>query len=1339
MSITNKLLFFNKEGYPYNFTFNNDIWNGKLFFDPNSTDIFKSESVYILEQVEPFEYNGEVDIINDELYNDSGMTITPFTYEDFPVENIKPVNYSDKFYTKWIEGDKINRKFPVRTVISFSGDVTPIAGGEGDFISDKFFVVLRVKKNAIMIATDTSNDLFTFAYDELIHNLKVNSHRTFTFPDFERDLPSQFFPGDDMKLSLVGSENNDGVYEIETTGATIMNIYDYNYSGLTTKDIFKVDVELLTERPLLYSGKLLIELSGSTLLATFYGGATSIMEVGSKFIVEDTEGNHLYDSNEYEIDYFVKNLYLGQHDIILSASTYVDDDSRVFAVNEMIYDPTDFQIDEKDNILLYHYYYPNNVVTSGTTNNKTKNSNIKRIVKSIEPHPTLTNISGDTLYVAKLNEAVYNDADEYKIYKVLTKYEQNVAGITPSINQITGVTSVARCMSTTNIVSYTQELTEDGVEDSIDSFVIKYKAGLNSNGIDVYRQNSSLVLEGMYSGQNPYFDSKSYVNGSYEILTSNTYSNSSGSTSAYLFILKEHDLVYERYNMSDDLAIPFYADVALDIFDDAQDYGFTINVNGIDFYIEFNDNSGTTSNTNTTIISFIDKWGDAFNKQGFNMWSGTTTGITMTEHLYIQGQEPNVDVTEFSVRVNRNSTYETDITYNNKVLISSNYLYSPTVDFTTLGYTTGMVITSSGSIYPSNDGEYNIIGLFTDKLELSYQGPMFSENNVTLDIITREYLRRPRETNEKDIIYRFRWSEDNIDDIFMYDLSGDNLEPWGDYEKLRYTGVKPISADGDTVILNKQANQDVRFVKTPYKQQTIFDELNFTLEKFDDDNASVLPKPITLFLGYNSYYEGVHKKELIMERIDNVEYSGYADGEDLYFVFSGNTLFIHSTDSVDLLEMGFKVGRDIRMIFDDNKPYTQELFEDWQDYRITEVTKTKIVLDSELNYLSTQNEEYNFQIEQLPEQMGLFSIYGETEAEDERLEANMKLLGISLTEEDEFIFKSSNVDEEGIDYRLLNRKRKEMMNVYPEIYNYVGSYKAILNAINFFGYSDLQLMEYYKNIDPESPLFDKLKKIVIPDLLDREVEGYSYSEDLTKRVGYKKTNLLNLTYRITDEEGNNLNLYSLRDVQVKLNGLKNWLRKWVIPVNSNIRDITGIAENVGTTWRKFESITAFDQSTSEETTAINFNYTATRNFNDNWLVSVRFYTVNDFVPDQFDLKIITYTKDDDGKLHPQQYFDEYKTDMDPFNFTMNWVDNSYDKFFSVETHFYNERGMGMKIDRMYRLEDGVTYHFDEYKNYILINNNFHYKYPVNMQDKVNVYIYDEDGNIYVIEKAEIDE
>ena len=1336
MSITNKLLFFNKEGYPYNFTLNDDIWNGKLFFDPGSTDIFKSESIYVLEEVDPINYNNVIDIINDELYNDSGMTISPFTYEDIEVTSISPVNQSDKFYTKWIVGDRLDKKFPTTTVISFKGTVTPGSTGATDFDANNYFVVLQTKKNSIMIATDTSNDLFNFIYDPLLDNLTVTSHRTFSFPDFERDLHSQFFPGYDMKLSLVGTEENDGVYEIEATGTTYTRIFDYDLTGLTSTDEIRVDLELLTERPLLYAGEFSLNFSGitsgTTLFATFKDGASSSLVEGSKFIIEDADGNHLYNSNEYEVDYFIKNLYLGEYAIILSAVTFIDDDSSVFIKNYMIYDQNDFNIDENDNIILFYKNYP----TVGSTN-KTKNSNIKRKVMHIEPHPTLVNLSGDTMYMAQLNKVVYDDIDDYKIYKILSKHEQNVAALNiPSVDFTTGTTAYVRCMSTTNIVPYTQEITEDGIIDSIDSFIIANSPGLNANGIDVYRVDTNLVLEGMYAGQKPYFSSEIYVNGLTGLTSSNTYSDASGNTSVYNFFVKEKDLTYERWNMSDDLSIPFYADVTLDIFDDAQDYGFNININGVDYYVEFNDDSGTTSYTNTTIVSFIDKWENVFNKNGFTMWSGTTSGGTIN-HIYIQGQEPNVDVTEFSVRVNKNSSYETDVTYNRKIMITSNYLYSNLNNFVNLGFATGMVISISGSDYPMNNGEYNIIGLFDDKIELSYQGPMQSESGTTLTIISREYLRRPRESNEKEIKYRFRWSDDTSTDIFMYDLTGENLEPWGGDEKLRYQGVTPLTADNDVVILNRQPNRDKKFVKTPYKQQTVFDELNYTLELFDDDNASILPNPITLFLGYNSKYEGVHRKILIMERIDDVDYNGTADGTDLYFILSGNTIYINSTDPVDLLDMGFQTGREIRMKFDDQKPYTQEVFEDWQDYIITNVTKTKITVNSALTYLNTFDEEYDFDIEQLPEKMGNFIIYGETEAEDERLEANMRLLGISLTEEDEFIFKSSNVNEEGIDYRLLNRKRKEMMNVYPEIYNFVGSYKAILNAINFFGYTDLQLVEYYKNIDEQSPLYKKLKRVVIPDLLDREVEGWSYSEDLSKRVGYKKTNLMNLTYRITDEEGNDVNVYSIKDVQVKLNGLKRWLRKWIIPVNSNIRDITGISENLGTIWRRFDASTNItSQETIEDTTAVNFNYTATRNFNDNWLVSVRFYTVNDFVPEQFDLKVVTYTKDDQGKLHPQQYFDVYKTDMLPFNFSMNWVDNSYDKFFSVETHYYNERGMGRKVTKMYRLEDGVTYIFDEWKNYILINNNFTYKYPDIMQDAQNYYIVDDQGNIYVIEKTE---
>lgn len=1312
MSTTSKLLFFNKEGYPYNFTLNNDIWGGKLFFDPNSTDIFKSESIYVLEQVDVINYDNTIDIINNEIYNDKGMTITPFADGETIVTNIIVVNESSKFYTKWIYGTKLNRNFPTSSIISFNN-------GSGDYSSDKYFTVLQTKKNAIMIATDTDNASYNFVYDETL-KYTIVSNRVISFPDFGRNLQSKFSPDNDMKLSLVGTDYNDGVYEIESKRTTYSSIFDYELTDLLENDIFRIDLELLTERPLLYSGKFDISVNDSIISANFYDGVNSIVKVGSRFIVETVDGEHLYNANEYTIESFLTEYYYGDFNIELISFKETEDNSIIYTKNYMIYDKNEFQVEEDEEIILR------------ITGNSNGNTDIKRRIMHIEAHPEYVNSNGDSLYVAQLNKLVYDNNDTYSIYKVLKDFEQNTAIVTSSIDYTDGSYDSVICMLTTNIIQYTQEVTSNGIEDSIDSFITKYNDGFNDNGVDIYRQDTKLILDGMYSGQNAYFSSKMYINDETELISDNTYSDINGKTSIYNFIVKEGDLVYESFNMGDELAVPFYADIILNIYDDAQDYGFNISINNVDFYIEFNDDAGSTTNTDTTITSFIEKWNDIFNKNGFNISSNIIDGVS---HFYIEGQEPNIEVYDFSVKVNKNSSYETTTTTNVCSMVTSNYLYSSTSNFISSEFTTGMIISMHGSNYSMNNGEYNIIGLFNDKLELSYQGAMQTDKNVMININTREFLRRPRESNTEDIKYNFRWSNDIIDDIFLYDFSGENLEtPWGDNPKLKYTGVKPLTLNGDNVYLNKEPNKKIEYVKFPQKQQTVFDELSYTLEKFDDDNATILPKPITLFLGYNSSDEGVQSRELIMERIDNVSYSGFADGIDLYFDMIGNSLFVKSTENIDLLSMGFKVDRTIQMKFDDNKSYTQKLFENWQDYVITDVTKTKITLDSTLTEMSTLGEEFTFSIEQLPETIGQFVIYGETEAEDERLEANMKMIGVSLMEEDEFIFKSSDVNEMGIDYRLLNRKRKEMMNVYPEIYNYIGSYKAILNAINFFGYTDLMLIEYYKNIDEDSTLYGKLKRVVIPDVLDRDVEGYSYSEDLSKRIGYRKTNLMNLTYRITDDEGNNVNLYSLDEVQYKLVGLKKWLRKWVIPVNSNIRDITGLSENVGTIWRKFEPLNITSQKTIESTTAINFNYISTRNFNDNWLVSIRFYSVDNTIPESFDLKVVTYTKNSDNKLVPQQQYDIFKTDMLPFNFSLNWVDKSYDKFFSIETQYYNERGMGIKVDKMYRVEDGITYIYDEFKNYTLINNNFKYKYPINMQDNTNVYIVDSDSSIYVIEK-----
>ena len=67
-----------------------------------------------------------------------------------------------------------------------------------------------------------------------------------------------------------------------------------------------------------------------------------------------------------------------------------------------------------------------------------------------------------------------------------------------------------------------------------------------------------------------------------------------------------------------------------------------------------------------------------------------------------------------------------------------------------------------------------------------------------------------------------------------------------------------------------------------------------------------------------------------------------------------------------------------------------------------------------------------------------------------------------VTKRQESMFLS-DIEDNAIDYTLFNRKRKEMLTTFREIYDYIGSYKSLINAINYFGYNDLQLYEYYKN------------------------------------------------------------------------------------------------------------------------------------------------------------------------------------------------------------------------------------------------------------------------------------
>jgi len=108
-------------------------------------------------------------------------------------------------------------------------------------------------------------------------------------------------------------------------------------------------------------------------------------------------------------------------------------------------------------------------------------------------------------------------------------------------------------------------------------------------------------------------------------------------------------------------------------------------------------------------------------------------------------------------------------------------------------------------------------------------------------------------------------------------------------------------------------------------------------------------------------------------------------------------------------------------------------------------------------------------------------VYGEVEGEDERLKVLLANLGETLEESDFLLFKSHDISEQAPDMVLMNQKRKELLLELHNIKPFVGTYKAILNAIDYFGYDKITLKEYWINVDKSENNFGKLHAIPVPN------------------------------------------------------------------------------------------------------------------------------------------------------------------------------------------------------------------------------------------------------------------
>lgn len=235
------------------------------------------------------------------------------------------------------------------------------------------------------------------------------------------------------------------------------------------------------------------------------------------------------------------------------------------------------------------------------------------------------------------------------------------------------------------------------------------------------------------------------------------------------------------------------------------------------------------------------------------------------------------------------------------------------------------------------------------------------------------------------------------------------------------------------------------------------------------------------------------------------------------------------------------------------------------------------------------------------------SFHGEVEGEDSRLSVLLSNFGRTFVQTDSFIVRETDIKEPLPDFEVINKKRKELLLTGESIFPYIGSYKALFNAIKFFGYYDLRIKEYWLNVkidtaDVLTPLQQNskaIKQLAKPNLIGqntlqlissflqdenegkfKQVEIYGKRKDgtfgLKKQFeeifpskSYKKTALFGLFYdinRVVESEDEDqygypvvedVFAFSPEEVLIKLFGLKERLKRDYLPLNARIIDITG--------------------------------------------------------------------------------------------------------------------------------------------------------------------------------------
>jgi hypothetical protein len=184
---------------------------------------------------------------------------------------------------------------------------------------------------------------------------------------------------------------------------------------------------------------------------------------------------------------------------------------------------------------------------------------------------------------------------------------------------------------------------------------------------------------------------------------------------------------------------------------------------------------------------------------------------------------------------------------------------------------------------------------------------------------------------------------------------------------------------------------------------------------------------------------------------------------------------------------------------------------------------------------------------------GRIRIGGDFYGENESLYINLSNNGVEIPDSVQKAIYDSNVHEDYKDNILLNRKFKELMSNYWDVVANRGSYKSLINSLNWFEWGDiLSVREMWKRDVAGSDRYD-----------DREMCSILEDKYKDSTNGFKRTTYISL-YSVTQKDGDTYDSefnptledislkWSREDLALKMSLLSEFFGSFFLPIHLSI-------------------------------------------------------------------------------------------------------------------------------------------------------------------------------------------